>query len=412
MKTYKNLYPQIYTFDNLLKAARQAEKGKRFEQNVARFNLRLETELLDLQEALKNQTYRPGVYKTFMIHEPKERMISAAPYRDRVVHHALCNIMAPIFEQTFIFDTYANRKGKGTHAAILRYQHFAKKYKYVLKCDIRKFFPSIDHTILKEVFRWKIQCPKTLWLMDLILDNSNPQEEHLVYFEGDDFLTPTERRRGLPIGNLTSQWWGNIYLNSFDHYLTETLGVKGYVRYVDDFVIFDDDKSKLHEIRREMTHFLSKIRLLPHPNKTHIHRVADGVPFLGFRLTPQYRVVKKENTRRFRRFLNKKLALRRAGKLSPDVLENGLNSWLGHIRFGQNKRLEHQTFNYLCEQGVNLFESPCLSWRVLEQQSKQLSHLESEQQHYNESKQQHRFPFVSALTDFDLVSVSKVNLDF
>ena len=273
MKTYTNLYDKITDFNNLLKSAKNAQKGKRFQPNVAHFNLQLESEILQLLRELKSQTYRPGNYKTFWIHEPKERMISAAPYRDRVVHHALCNITAPIFEKTFIFDTYANRKGKGTHKAIERYQHFAKQYKYVLKCDIRKFFPSIDHDILKQEFRWKIRCPKTLWLMDLILDNSNTQEEHLAYFAGDDLFTPSERRHGLPIGNLTSQWWGNIYLNRFDHFITEQLEVGGYIRYVDDFVIFDNNKSRLLGIKAGMTRFLSQLRLLPHPNKTQIHRV-------------------------------------------------------------------------------------------------------------------------------------------
>ena len=218
MKTFGNLYGQITSFDNLLLAARNARKGKRFQANVAQFDFQLERNLFQLLQELQSKTYRPGVYHSFIISEPKERMISAAPYRDRVVHHALCNVTAPIFERTFIYDSYANRRGKGTHAAILRFQHYARRYPYVLKCDIRKFFPSIDHALLKQELRWKITCPDTLWLIDAIIDNSNPQEEHLVYFPGDDLFTPHQRRHGLPIGNLTSQWWGNIYLNRFDHF--------------------------------------------------------------------------------------------------------------------------------------------------------------------------------------------------
>ena len=366
MKTYKNLYNSIYAFDNLLLAAKNAQKGKRFQDNVATFNFNLEKEILQLQTELQTQTYQPGNYTTFWITDPKKRMISAAPYRDRVVHHALCHITAPLFEKTFIFDSYANRKGKGTHAAIERYQHFAKQYKYVLKSDIQKFFPSIDHDILKAAFRWKIKCPQTLWLMNTILDNSNSQEEHIAYFKGDDLFTPSQRRRGLPIGNLTSQWWGNIYLNQFDHFMTETLKVSGYIRYVDDFVIFDNDKACLHDINRQMTGFLSQIRLVPHPNKTHIHRVEDGVPFLGFQVTPQYRVIKKENTKRYFRFISKKLEMRRLNQISPQDLENGLNAWLGHVRFGQNKRVENRVFRHLRAQGVNIFKSPIDSWRVLE----------------------------------------------
>jgi RNA-directed DNA polymerase len=366
MKTYTNLYDQIADFNNLLKSAKNAQKGKRFQPNVANFNLQLESEILQLQHELETQTYRPGKYKTFWIYEPKERMISAAPYRDRVVHHALCNITAPIFENTFIFDTYANRKGKGTHKAIERYQYYAKQYKYVLKCDIKKFFPSIDHEILKSEFRWKIRCPKTLWLMNLIVDNSNPQEEHLAYFAGDDLFTAHERRQGLPIGNLTSQWWGNIYMNRFDHYITEELKVGGYIRYVDDFVIFDNDKGRLNEIKTEMSCFLNQLRLLPHLNKTQIHKVKDGVPFLGFHVTPQYRTVRKDTLKRYFRFLDKKITEREQGDISPQEVENGLNAWLGHIRYGQNERFEKRIFNHIRERNVNVFRTLNDTWVVLE----------------------------------------------
>jgi retron-type reverse transcriptase len=236
----------------------------------------------------------------------------------------------------------------------------------VLKSDIRKFFPSIDHELLKAEFRWKIKCPKTLWLMDKIVDNSNTQEAHIAYFEGDDLFTPYQRRHGLPIGNLTSQWWGNMYLNRFDHYMTEELKVGGYIRYVDDFVIFENDKARLWEIKRKMTAYLAQLRLLPHSDKTHIHVVEHGVPFLGFKVTPQYRVIKRENTKRYFRFLGKKMKLRRLGLLSPRDLENGLNAWLGHVRFGQNGRLENRVFRYLRVSGVAVFVTYEQSWRVLE----------------------------------------------
>ncbi len=145
MKTYKNLYDSICAFDNLRLAAKKAQRGKRNQTNVSRFNIELEKELLLIRHELQDHVYQPGAYRTFTIYEPKIRLISAAPYRDRVVHHALCNIIEPIFERTFIFDSYANRVGKGTHKTIKRYQAFSRKNCYVLKCDIRKYFPSIDH---------------------------------------------------------------------------------------------------------------------------------------------------------------------------------------------------------------------------------------------------------------------------
>jgi len=319
---------------------------------------------------LQDKTYMPGPYKSFFIREPKERMISAAPYRDRVVHHALCNVTTPIFEKTFIDDTYANRKGKGMHAAVLRFQQYAACYPYVLKCDIRKFFPSIDHDILKKELRWRIACPDTLWLMDTILDNSNPQEQHVVYFPGDDLFTPYERPHGLPIGNLTSQWWGNIYLNRFDHFVKEKLRVPGYIRYVDDFVLFSDRKNDLFEYQQRLAEYLATLRLILHPDKTQVFQAGKGVPFLGFKVAANWKFVNKEKTKRYKRFLRKKLALRKQGRFLPDKMEMGLNSWLGHIRFGRHVKTENHIFQYLWWHGVNLFKHPSGSWRVLEQQRK------------------------------------------
>jgi retron-type reverse transcriptase len=210
MKRYGNLYPQIITFDNLYLAARKAQLGKRFRDNILDFNYNLEGELIKLQQELTAKTYQPGNYRTFHIRDPKSRLISAAPYRDRVVHHGLCNIIVPIFERTFIRDSYANRVGFGTHRALRRFIEFFRRSRYVLQCDIKKYFPSIDHQILKRQIRRKIKCPDTLWLIDTIIDNSNEQEPVIEYFPGDDLLTPLQRRKGIPIGNLTSQFWSNV----------------------------------------------------------------------------------------------------------------------------------------------------------------------------------------------------------
>ena len=160
MKTAKNLFLKICSFENLLLASRKAQKGKRFTNGTARFNVNLENEIIRLREELLSKTYKPGAYASFYIYEPKKRMISAAPYRDRVVHHAICNVIEPIFERSFIHDSYANRKGKGTHKAVLRYQEFSKKCRYALKCDIQKYFASIDHQRLKKKSGKKYGMPK------------------------------------------------------------------------------------------------------------------------------------------------------------------------------------------------------------------------------------------------------------
>ena len=175
-----------------------------------------------------------------MVKEPKERLVSAAPFRDRVVHHALCAVVSPIFEAGFIGNSYANRTGKGTHRAIAAYERYRDRHAHVLRCDIYRYFPSIDHEILKAEFRRRIACEKTLALMDRIVDCSNTQEPVQLHFPGDTLFTPFERRRGLPIGNLTSQFFANLYLDRFDHFATEVLRAP-YVRYVDDFALFHDD---------------------------------------------------------------------------------------------------------------------------------------------------------------------------
>ena len=366
MKTYDHLFTEITAFDNLYAAARSARKGKKATPESDHFHFYLERELLQLQAELRSRSYQPGPYQTFTVYDPKTRMISAAPYRDRVVHHALCRVIEPIFDRTFIFDSYANRTGKGVHRAIKRYQHFAQRYPWVLKCDIRKFFPSLDHAILKQALRRKIACQATLWLADLIIDNSNPQEPHAPYFPGDDLFTPFQRRKGLPIGNLTSQFWANVYLNAFDHYIKEELGVKGYIRYVDDFVLFAPDKHTLHQWREALTARLARLRLLPHPTKTQVYETRRGVPFLGFRVFPRHRYVQKPKVWRYHRHLRKQVA-----QLQPEGQEafvSGLNSWLGHIRFGQSSRLQDRTFVYLRNKGLGLFQRPGGSWGLVDQQ--------------------------------------------
>ena len=301
MKRFGNLWPQIIDFTNLLHAARKAQKGKRFRPNVLDFNYNLEPELQTLQTELASKTYRPGKYRTFEIKEPKPRMISAAPYRDRVVHHALCNVIVPLIEPSFIFDTYANREGKGTHLALKRFTRYARSSQYVLQCDIQKYFPSIDHEILKACLRRKIKCPDTLWLIDTIIDGSNEQIPAAFHFQDDDLLSPLAHRRGLPIGNLTSQFFANVYLTGFDHFVKETLGAKKYLRYVDDFALFSNDRDFLVAARQAMEDYLDTLRLKIHPIKSHISRTQHGANFLGFRIFPDRIRVRTENLRRARR---------------------------------------------------------------------------------------------------------------
>jgi retron-type reverse transcriptase len=344
MKTYKNLFDSICSFENLYLAARKAQKGKRFKNNVAQFNMNLEKEILRLQRQLQQQTYQPEAYESFYIYEPKKRLISKAPYHDRVVHHALCNVIEPIFENSFIFDSYANQKGKGTHRAVLRFQQYLRRYRYVLKCDIKKYFPSIDHEILKGIIRKKIADQKTLWLIDAIIDNSNPQEPVLDYFPGDDLLTPAERRRGLPIGNLTSQFFANVYLNDFDHFVKEQLHCQAYLRYVDDFATLANDKFFLHDVKWSMEQYLSGLRVKLHPNKCHIFLSELGVDFLGYRVFPTHRKLRMSNVLRFRRRFKKMAEKYRQGRITLTEVNASVQSWLGHARFADTYQLRRSIF--------------------------------------------------------------------
>jgi len=176
MKRVGYIWDRLIGFENLLRAAETACKGKRLRPDVARFHFGLERELWRLHDELRTRTYRPGPYRTFVLCEPKPRLISAAPYRDRVVHHALTRVLEPLFERTFLPDSYACRKGRGTHAAVARCQHFARRFRYVLKADVQKFFPSLDHRVLKGLLVRKVKDPDVLWLAGRIIDHSNPQE--------------------------------------------------------------------------------------------------------------------------------------------------------------------------------------------------------------------------------------------
>ncbi|MGK7950765.1 MAG: reverse transcriptase domain-containing protein [Xenococcaceae cyanobacterium] len=345
MKRYGNLWQEIISFENILLAARKAQKGKRFRPNVLAFNDNLEQELHQLHTELSAKTYCPGKYKTFEIIDPKPRIISAAPYRDRVVHHALCNIIVPIIERTFIDDSYANRLGYGTHRALRKFTKFARSSKYILQCDIRKYFPSIDREILKQIIRRKIKCQDTLWLIDTIIDNSNPQKPVIEYFPGDNLLTPVQRQKGLPIGNLTSQFFANVYLNSFDHFVKEKLRVKKYLRYVDDFALFSDDCEFLAQARWAIEDYLTDLRLKIHPVKSQLLETRHGANFVGFRILRDRVRVRSDNLRRARIRIKQLQTDHARGEVSWQKVVQRLQSWSAHLQHGDTYRLRQDIFS-------------------------------------------------------------------
>jgi retron-type reverse transcriptase len=343
-RRHDKLFDRIANFRALLTAARRAVRGKRKKLGAASFFANLESELLALERQLLEGTYRPGRYVAFEVNDPKKRIVSAAPFRDRVVHHALCAVIEPIFEHGFIDHSFANRIDKGTHRAVETYERYRDRHDHVLRCDIYRYFPAIDHAILKSDFRRRIACHRTLALMDLIVDGSNPQELVNLYFDGDDLFAPFQRRRGLPIGNLTSQFFANLYLDSFDHFVTEVLSAP-YVRYVDDFALFDDDPAVLAAWRLRIEHYLAGRRLKLHPRKTRVVACAEPAQFLGFELhANSHRRLPADNVRRFRNRLRGLRDRWRAGTIEFDDIAVRVGAWIAHAEHANTWRLRHAIF--------------------------------------------------------------------
>lgn len=336
MKTYKNLYARIADFENLFHAFKNAARGKRRRPDVAEFEFRLEENLVQIREELLEKLYEPGPYHNFSIHDPKPRLISAAPFRDRVVHHALCQIIEPLFEARFVYDSYACRVGKGTHAALDRAQEHARKYPYVLKCDVERFFPSMDYGILMAQLERVIGDRDVLWLCRQVLESGadiHGKGEEPRYFPGDSLLSPL-RPKGLPIGNLTSQFWANVYLNPMDHFIKRALGCKAYVRYVDDLLLFSDQKTVLHEWRKEVFEYGAKVRLRYHESQAQVFPVSTGIPFLGWRVYPDHRRLRRRNGVAFQRRFSRLREKYSQGRIGWTDMTESIQGWIAHVSHG------------------------------------------------------------------------------
>jgi len=341
---HRDLFGRIAAFSALREAALKAALGKRGKPGAAAFLANLETNLLRIERALLEGRWKSGGYTEIELTEPKRRIVSAAPFRDRVVHHALCAVVGPIFERGFIADSYANRRGYGTHRAIARYEQFRNRYRHVLRADIYRYFPAIDHEILKADLRRRIACRQTLWLLESIIDGSNLQEPVEMLFPGDDLLTQLARRRGLPVGNLTSQLFGNVYLDPLDHFVKEVLRAP-YVRYVDDFALFHDDLAVLRGWQERIAAFLARRRLKLHPTKTFIAPTTAPAEFLGLVLLADgSRRLPESSVRRFRNRLRGLRDRWRAGTVKADDVVQHVQAWIAHAEHANTWRLRHALF--------------------------------------------------------------------
>lgn len=316
MKTYNNLFAQIYDYRNLYEAFLLAQRRKRSKADVLDFEQNLESNLWDIQSDLIYKTYQPGKYKTFYVYDPKVRLIMAAPFRDRVVHHALCNIIEPIFERRFIDTSYACRVGKGVDAGVDKATEYLRSETrkhgavYCLKGDVRKYFQSIDKRILRDIVFTKIRCRETRWLITAILSS-------------------TEGRVGIPVGNLTSQLFANVYLNELDHFVKEQLHARCYVRYMDDFVILHEDKKYLHTLWRAIEEYLGDNLHLELNRKTAVFPARHGIDFLGYRIFPGHKLLRKRYIKRTKRMIKHFEKEYRDGNMQLEYIRQVLASWIG-----------------------------------------------------------------------------------
>lgn len=324
MKTYPHLYEKICSRENLELAFRRARKRRSQKQYVIDFEKDLTGNLQLLQTELLFHSYRPLPLQSFILRDPKTRKISKSAFRDRIVHHALCNVIGPLLEKKFIYDSYANRIGRGTLKAIERFHFFQRKVTknntkecHTLKADIYHYFETVDHTILISLLSREITDQRVLWLIRIILQN----------------YTTSNVGKGMPLGNLTSQFFANVYLNELDQFVKQQLCVKYYLRYVDDFVIFEQSAKKLEDDKAKIDLFLKEnLNLQLHPDKTKIIEQQRGVGFLGFTLFPHYKLLKTKNVRHFHQKYNAFYDEYVTEKCNYDQIYDFLEGWMAYAK--------------------------------------------------------------------------------
>lgn len=318
-------FEDIISIENLLEAWREFVKGKGKRKDVQEFSLRLMDNIFALHDDIRNHTYRHGPYQAFSICDPKPRNIHKATVRDRLVHHAIYRILYPFFDRTFIADSYSCRVGKGTHKALNRFREFGNRASrnntktcWVLKCDIKKCFASVDQEILLGILRQYIPYADIIWLLERVIKS----------------FSSTAPGKGLPLGNLTSQLLANIYMNEFDQFAKHRLKAGYYIRYADDFVILSRNREWLKALIPEIRIFFREaLRLELHPHKVSIGTLASGTDFLGWAHFPDYRILRTSTKRRMMR------------NLEGNESENRFNSYLGLLRHGNTHKIRKDIFS-------------------------------------------------------------------
>lgn len=310
---------------------------------MQQFEWKLEENIFQLHKELENKTYKHGAYVSFYIHDPKQRRIHKAVVRDRVLHHAVFNVVNPIFEPTFIPNSMSCRIDKGSHKGIDilgrtigQVSQNGFKPCFVLKCDIKKFFETVDHSKLLSILRRRIKDKDAMWLLEEIIDSFSSQYSNVFF------------KKGLPIGNLTSQLFANIYLDEFDQFIKQNLRIKNYIRYTDDFVIVSRDKKYLESLIPKIREFLSaELRLELHPNKVSIRKFNQGADFLGYITLPHHRLLRTKTRKRIFKKLRKRIIEHGAGKITEQTLNQSLQSYLGVLSHANTYNLSNKLKNQL-----------------------------------------------------------------
>ncbi|OQP12614.1 group II intron reverse transcriptase domain-containing protein [Geobacillus thermoleovorans] len=346
MKRLGNLYAQIIDYENLWNAYLNARKNKRFRGDVLEFTHNVEENLIQIQNELIYKTYKVGRYREFYVYEPKKRLIMALPFRDRVVQWAIYQVIEPLFDRQFIKDSYACRKGKGVQAAADRLQYWMRKLDrsyenpYYLKLDISKYFYRIDHDVLISILRRKIKDEDLMWLLETIIHSEDTKFG--VPLGDHDFEQERIDGVGMPIGNLTSQLFANLYLNELDQYAKHELHAHYYIRYMDDVVILHPDKRELWKMLEEIDIFLRSELRLQLNNKTAIRPIRQGIEFVGYRIWPTHRKLKKKTAKKMKRRLRYLKKAYARGEVSADEVRATLMSYLGLMKHADCHRLKQK----------------------------------------------------------------------
>lgn len=342
MRTYNNLFNKLIQPENLFRAWEEFKRDKGRKEDVLEFEKNLESEIFKLYRELKSETYRHSGYQSFYISDPKRRHIHKAIVRDRVLHHAIMNILYPLYDKTFIDNSFSCRVGKGTHKGVDAVRSMARKVSrnntrpcYFLKCDIEKFFDSINHDILIGILRKRIRDDRLMNLLTEVIESFVSDRSTL--FE----------RTGVPIGNLTSQLFANIYMDAFDQHIKHVLKVKHYARYTDDFIVVSDSKEYLISLIPKISHSLAELlKVKIHPKKISLVKYNQGIDFLGYIIFPEYTLVRKRTVRRISRRIDEKIILYKNGELEKDRLDATLSSYLGVLSHADAYRFSESLKNH------------------------------------------------------------------